>query len=380
MECGIPFNRPFIAGRELEYIQQAVTAGDLSGGGRFTRGCAELLQTRFGIHKVLLTPSCTAALEMAAMLCDLQPGDEVIMPSYTFVSTANAVVRLGARPVFVDVRPDTLNLDENRIEAAITAKTRAICPVHYAGVACEMDTIGEIAARRRLMVVEDAAQAVDASYRGRPLGSLGHMAAFSFHETKNVICGQGGALCLNDPTLVERAEILRDRGTNRQKFLRGMVDKYTWVDVGSAYAPSELCSAFLYAQLEMIDAISARRRSRYRSYQTQLAPLEARGLLRLPATPLGCQSNSHMFWIILSDQHARDALLEYLKAQGILAVFHYVPLHSSPMGKTFGYQPSDLPVTEDLSGRLLRLPLYHELTDEQLQRVVDHVVSFLLRC
>jgi dTDP-4-amino-4,6-dideoxygalactose transaminase len=379
MESCIPFNRPFIAGRELEYIEQAVSAGDLSGGGQFTRGCAELLQARFGIHKVLLTPSCTAALEMAAMLCDLQPGDEVIMPSYTFVSTANAVVRLGARPVFVDVRPDTLNLDENLIEAAITARTRAICPVHYAGVACEMDTIGEIAERHRLMVVEDAAQAVDASYRGRPLGSLGHMAAFSFHETKNVICGQGGALCLNDPTLVERAEILRDRGTNRQKFLRGMVDKYTWVDVGSAYAPSEICSAFLYAQLEMMDTISARRRSRYLCYLTHLAPLEARGLLRLPATPVGCQSNAHMFWIILRDQQARDALLEYLKSQGILAVFHYVPLHSSPMGKTFGYQPSDLPVTDDVSGRLLRLPLYHELTDEHLQRVVDHVVSFLTR-
>jgi dTDP-4-amino-4,6-dideoxygalactose transaminase len=379
MESGIPFNRPFIAGRELEYIEQAVAVGDLSGGGRFTRGCAELLQARFGIHKVLLTPSCTAALEMAAMLCDLQPGDEVIMPSYTFVSTANAVVRLGARPVFVDIRPDTLNLDENLIEAAITTKTRGICPVHYAGVACEMDTIGKIAKKHHLMVVEDAAQAVDASYRGRPLGSLGHMAAFSFHETKNVICGQGGALCLNDPTLVERAEILRDRGTNRQKFLRGMVDKYTWVDVGSAYAPSEICSAFLYAQLEMMDTISARRRTRYLCYETQLTPLEARGLLRLPATPEGCQSNSHMFWIILRDQHARDALLEYLKSQGILAVFHYVPLHSSPMGKTFGYQPADLPVTEDVSGRLLRLPLYHELTDDQLQRVVDHVVSFLTR-
>lgn len=379
MEWSIPFNKPFIAGRELEFIAEAVASGDLSGSGRFTRDCSAFLQNRFGIHRVLLTPSCTAALEMAAMLCGLQPGDEVIMPSYTFVSTANAVVRMGARPVFVDIRPDTLNLDETLVESEITVKTRAICPVHYAGVACEMEAIGEIAKRHRLMVIEDAAQAVDASYRGRSLGSIGHLAAFSFHETKNVICGQGGALCINDPTLVERAEILRDRGTNRQNFLRGMVDKYTWVDVGSAYAPSEVCSAFLYAQLEMMDVISARRRSRYLSYQSQLAPLAAGGLLRLPGTPAECKGNSHMFWIILRDQHVRDSLIEYLKSNGILAVFHYVPLHSSPMGKTFGYQAGDLPVTEDLSGRMLRLPLYHELTEEQVQRVVDHVVSFLTR-
>jgi dTDP-4-amino-4,6-dideoxygalactose transaminase len=377
MECQIPFNKPFIVGRELEYIAEAVAAGDLSGGGRFTRDCAEVLQNRFGIHKVLLTPSCTAALEMAAMLCGLQPGDEVIMPSYTFVSTANAVVRLGARPVFVDVRPDTLNLDERLIEAAITTHTKAIVPVHYAGVACEMDTIVKIAERHGLMVVEDAAQAVGSSYRGRALGSVGQMAAFSFHETKNVICGQGGALCLNDPTLVERAEILRDRGTNRQKFLRGQADKYTWVDVGSAYAPSEICSAFLYAQLEMMDMIAERRRSRYVRYQTALAPLEASGVVQLPAAPPGCQGNAHIFWIVLRDQPTRDALIDSLRGDGILAVFHYVPLHSSPMGKSFGYQPDDLPVTENLSGRLLRLPLYHELKDDQQQRVIDHVVRFL---
>ena len=377
MECPIPFNKPFIVGRELEYIAEAVAAGDLSGGGRFTRDCAEVLQNRFGIHKVLLTPSCTAALEMAAMLCGLQPGDEVIMPSYTFVSTANAVVRLGARPVFVDIRPDTLNLDERLVEAAITSHTKAIVPVHYAGVACDMDTIVEIAERHGLMVVEDAAQAVGSSYRGRALGSVGQMAAFSFHETKNVICGQGGALCLNDPKLVERAEILRDRGTNRQKFLRGQTDKYTWVDVGSAYAPSEICSAFLYAQLEMMDMIAERRRSRYANYQTALAPLEASGVVQLPAAPPGCHGNAHIFWIILRDQPTRDALIDSLRADGILAVFHYVPLHSSPMGKSFGYQPEDLPVTENLSGRLLRLPLYHELTEAQQQRVIDHVVRFL---
>lgn len=377
MDISIPFNKPFLAGRELDYIAAAVAAGDVSGGGPYTRRCATLLEARFGIHKVLLTPSCTAALEMAAMLCNLQPGDEVIMPSYTFVSTANAVVRLGARPVFVDVRADTLNLDEERVEAAITKRTRAINAVHYAGVACEMDRLKAIAELHDLSLVEDAAQAVGSSYRGRALGSIGHLAAFSFHETKNLICGEGGALCINDPVFVERAEILRDKGTNRQNFLRGMVDKYTWVDVGSSYVPSEICSAFLYAQLEMMDAITARRRSRYDWYRAALVPLEAEGLVRLPRIPDVCGGNAHLFWIVVHDSETRDDLIAHLKSRGILAVFHYVPLHTSPMGEQMGYRRGDLPVTEDLADRLLRLPLYFEITEEQQQRVVEEIGSFL---
>jgi dTDP-4-amino-4,6-dideoxygalactose transaminase len=314
---------------------------------------------------------------MAAMLCNLGPGDEVILPSFTFVSTANAVVRLGARPVFVDVRSDTLNIDDDLIEGAIGERTRAIFPVHYAGVGCEMERIMTIARKYGLLVVEDAAQGVNAFYNERPLGSIGQLGAFSFHETKNFICGEGGALCINDPEFVERAEIIRDKGANRRQFLRGQVDKYTWVDVGSSYVPSEICSAFLFAQLEMMEEISVRRREHYQFYRRSLKPLESEGLLRLPRIPEECESNSHLFWVILPDVATRDALMAHLKSHGILAVFHYVPLHTSPMGTKLGYAAGELPVTEDLSQRLLRLPLFYDITQEQQREVVGRVGEFL---
>jgi len=372
----IPFNKPFIAGKELYYIAEAVTRGNIAGDGYFTCRCSQLLEERFGICKVLMTPSCTAALEMAAVLCNLGPGNEVIVPSFTFVSSVNAFVRLGAKPVFVDIRPDTLNIDADRIEQAITPRTKAILPVHYAGVGCQMDRIMTIARKFDLKVIEDAAQGVYAYFGDRALGSIGHLGAYSFHETKNYICGEGGALCINDPELIERAEIIRDKGTNRQQFFRGEVDKYTWVDVGSSYVPSEISCAFLYAQLEMFEEIAARRRVIYEVYRSRLEPLESEGLLRLPHIPDDCKSNYHMLYVLLRDRQTRDALLDYLKDRGIHAVFHYVPLHNSPMGLKFGYRDGDLPVTERLSGRLLRLPFYYEITEEEQLRVIEGVASF----
>ena len=371
----IPFNKPFIAGKELFYIAQAVTFGNLSGDGHFTKQCARLMEDRFSIPKVLLTPSCTASLEMAAQLCDLGPGDEVIMPSYTFVSTASAFVRMGARPVFVDIRPDTLNIDETLIEDAITARTKAICVVHYAGVACEMDRIMAIARGHGLKVVEDAAQAVNSWYNGRALGSIGDLGCYSFHETKNYICGEGGALCINDPALIQRAEIIRDKGTNRQRFFRGEVDKYTWVDVGSSYVPSEICSAFLYGQLEEMDRISARRQEIYLRYISGLRPLQEQGLLQLPEIPEGCLSNYHLCFALLPSQTLRDELLQQLRSQGIGAVFHYVPLHSSPCGRQFcpGLQ---LEHTDNCSGRLLRLPIYFGIQECEQHRIIEILEDF----
>jgi dTDP-4-amino-4,6-dideoxygalactose transaminase len=373
----IPFNKPFIAGKELFYIAQAVTQGNIGGDGHFTNLCSRFLEQRFQIRHGLLTPSCTAALEIAAMLCDLTPDDEVIMPSFTFVSTANAVVRLGARPVFVDIRPETLNIDDSLIEQAITAKTKAIFPVHYAGIGCRMEQILTIARKHDLKVVEDAAQGVNAFQNDRALGSIGHLGAFSFHETKNVMCGEGGALCINDPALLDRAEIVRDKGTNRKQYFRGHVDKYTWVDVGSSYVPSEICSAFLYAQLEMVDEITEVRRRHYEFYRQELEPLQDEGLLRLPHIPPDCRGNYHLFYVILPNQAVRDALMSHLQSRKILAVFHYVPLHSSPMGAVYGCEPGDLPVTEDMSRRLLRLPLYHEITTAEQARVVDQIRGHL---
>jgi dTDP-4-amino-4,6-dideoxygalactose transaminase len=375
----IPFNRPFIAGKELFYIAQAVTSGKIAGDGHFTKACAELMEREYGIEKVLMTPSCTAALEMAAMLCDLGPGDEVILPSYTFVSTANAVARLGARPVFVDIRSDTLNLDEELIEAAITPRTKAILPVHYAGVSCEMDRIMEIAKKHNLLVIEDAAQGVNASYKGRPLGSIGQLGCYSFHETKNYICGEGGALCINDREKIERAEIIREKGTNRSRFFRGMVDKYTWVDIGSSYVPSEISSAFLFGQLELRDSIAQRRKEIFQCYERKLAHLEDEELARLPRVPPECQSNYHIFYLLLADLETRTNLIAHLKQQGILAVFHYVPLHTAPVGEQYGYREGDLPVTEDLSQRLLRLPIYYELTEAEQMEVIGEVKKFLTR-
>ena len=377
MSSPIPFNKPFIAGRELYYIAQAVAFGNIGGDGCFTQKCSTLLEERFGVRKALMTPSCTAALEMAAMLCDLQPGDEVIMPSFTFVSTANAVVRLGARPVFVDIRPDTLNIDDALIEEVITERTKAIFPVHYAGVGCEMERIMAIARKYRLRVVEDAAQGVNSFYNGRALGAFGDLGCYSFHETKNYICGEGGALCVNDPQLIERAEILRDKGTNRKQFFRGQVDKYTWVDVGGSYVPSEICCAFLYGQLELFDEIAARRREIYQTYRRELKPLEAEGLLRLPQIPEDCTSNYHLFYVLLADGEVRDALLAHLRGQGIQAVIHYVPLHSSPLGQKLGGFERRLPVTDSVGERLIRLPVFHELTDGEQQRIIAELTAFL---
>lgn len=375
----IPFNRPFLTGKESEYVAEAIAQGKIGSDGRFTQGCARLLEERFGITRVLMTPSCTAALEMAAILCDLEPDDEVIMPSYTFVSTANAFVRMRARPVFVDIRPDTLNLDESRIEAAITPRTRAIVPVHYAGVACAMEPILAIARSNNLMVVEDAAQGVNAFYGDKALGTMGQLGTYSFHETKNVTCGEGGALCCNDPALIERAEIIRDKGTNRARFFRGEVDRYTWMDVGSSYIPSELACAFLYAQLEQMDQIRERRREVDRRYRELLGPLEAAGLLRLPTVPPECSIHYRNFFIIVASRELRDALMDDLKRAGISAVFHFIPLHASPMGGRFGYRPGNLPVTEDLSGRLLRLPSFADITAEEQERVALHIARFLER-
>jgi dTDP-4-amino-4,6-dideoxygalactose transaminase len=375
----IPFNRPTIVGREAEYVCQAIRSGRIASDGPFTRRCARLMEERFRIGNVFLTPSCTAALEMAAILCELGPGDEVILPSFTFPSTANAFVRVGARPVFVEIRPDTLNLDEARIEAAITPRTRVICPVHYAGVACEMDTILAIARDRGLRVVEDAAQGVDAYYKGRALGSMGDLGAYSFHETKNIVCGEGGALCCNNPEFVGRAEIVRDKGTNRSQFVRGEVDKYTWVDVGSSYVPSEIACAFLCAQLEAMDAIKERRRAIDRFYRQRLGPLEAEGLLRLPSLPPGAESHHRTFYILLPGQPTRDALMAHLQGQGVAATFHFVPLHASPMGRRFGYREGDLPITEGLSARLLRLPAFGDITEAEQARVADLVAAFLRR-
>jgi dTDP-4-amino-4,6-dideoxygalactose transaminase len=375
----IPFNKPFIAGKELYYIAQAVTLNNLAGDGHFTQQCCRLLERSFGIHRVLLTPSCTAAIEMAAMLCALEPGDEVIVPSFTFVSTASAFVREGARPVFVDIRPDTLNIDERLIEQAITEKTRVIVPVHYAGIGCNMDQILAIARKHKLLVVEDAAQAVNSFYNGKALGSIGDLGAYSFHETKNYIAGEGGALCVNRPDLLERAEIIRDKGTNRQKFFRGQVDKYTWVDLGSSYVPSEIVGAFLYGQLEMMGPISDRRREIYQFYRTHLEPLRADGLLQLPYTPAECSANYHMFYVLTKDGPTRDALMQHLRRHGISAVFHYVPLHSSPMGCRLGGNTRELPVTDATSARLLRLPFYYTITEEEQTEVVRQITAFFRR-
>ena len=372
----IPFNKPFLVGKELFYISQAVLSGQLAGDGVYTKKCQALMETRFGAPKVLLTHSCTAALEMGALLAGIDEGDEVIMPSFTFVSTANAFALRGAMPVFVDIRPDTLNLDETRIEAAITPRTKAIAPVHYAGVACDMDAILAIAERHRLHVIEDAAHGLNARLGSRYLGTLGTLGTFSFHETKNCISGEGGALVINDPALIERAEILREKGTNRARFFRGQVDKYTWVDLGSSYLPSEVVAAFLYAQLEVMDQIDERRLAIHARYRDELAVLEQRGDARLPVIAPGCSHNGHMFYLLLRDGASRQRLTEHLADRGILAVHHYVPLHSSPYGRACGRAASDMHVTDDTGERLLRLPMYYELSPADQGDVIAGVRSF----
>ncbi|MGH2475303.1 MAG: dTDP-4-amino-4,6-dideoxygalactose transaminase [Candidatus Limnocylindrales bacterium] len=370
----IPFNRPYLTGKELGYITQAHANGHLAGNGQFSRDCCAWLEGRLGSHKALLTHSCTAALEMAAILSAVGPGDEVIMPSFTFVSTANAFVLRGATPVFVDVRPDTLNLDETKIEAAITPRTRAIVPVHYAGVGCDMEAIMAIAARHDLLVIEDAAQGLLADYRGRPLGGIGQLAALSFHETKNIISGEGGALLINDPRFAERAEIIWEKGTNRSQFFRGQVDKYTWVDVGSSYLPGELVAAFLWAQLEDADAITARRLGIWERYHTAFADLEAAGVVRRPIVPADCGHNGHLYYLLLADLATRTRLIDRLKAAGIQAVFHYVPLHASPFGRSVGRSVGDMAVTDAASERLVRLPFWLGVEDH-LDEVIGEVIA-----
>jgi dTDP-4-amino-4,6-dideoxygalactose transaminase len=375
----IPFCKPWVLGTELDYVAMAIQSGAIAADGAFTSRCAALLEDVFGIPKVLMTPSCTAALELAAQLCELRSGDEVIVPSYTFVSTVSAFVRLGARPVFAEVRADTMNLDPSRIDDLVSRRTRAIFPVHYAGVGCDMDEILEIARRHRLRVVEDAAQGVNAFYKGRALGSMGDLGAYSFHHTKNVVCGEGGALCVNDPELIERAEILRDKGTDRAKFFRGEVDKYTWVDLGSSYIPSEISCAFLAAQLEAMDTIKARCREIDSHYRFRLAPLEARGLLKLPVVPPGCVSHCQAFHILLGSASVRDGLMAFLQGHGVSATFHFLPLHLSPMGRRFGYRAGHLPLTEGLAARILRLPSFGTIEASQQDRVVDLISAYLGR-
>lgn len=369
----IPFNKPYMTGKELFYIAEAHFNGMLAGDGPFTKRCHSWLEARSGAKKALLTHSCTAALEMSALLLDIQPGDEIIMPSYTFVSTANAFVLRGGVPVFVDIREDTLNLNEDLIEAAISPRTRAIVPVHYAGVACEMDAIMSIASRHHLKVVEDAAQGVMATYKGRALGSIGDLGAYSFHETKNVISGEGGALLVNDPELAMRAEIIREKGTDRSRFFRGEVDKYTWQEVGSSFLPGELVAAFLWAQLEDADQITHGRVVSWHRYHELLEPLEAMGMLRRPIVPRDCAHNAHMYYVLLGDGINRQNLLDEFKRNSVLSVFHYVPLHSSPAGQRYGKTHGSLEVTNKQSDRLVRLPLWSGLTEEQQNQVVDIV-------
>lgn len=370
-ENPIPFNRPHMTGKELYYIADSHFNGRLAGDGSFTKRCHTWLEQRTGSAKALLTHSCTAALEMAALLLDINPGDEIIMPSFTFVSTANAFVLRGAKPVFVDVREDTLNLDERQIESAITERTRAIVPVHYAGVACEMDTIMDTATRHGLKVVEDAAQGVMATYKGRPLGSIGHLGAYSFHETKNVISGEGGSLLVNDAALAVRAEIIREKGTDRSRFFRGEVDKYTWQEVGSSFLPGELVAAFLWAQLEEADHITRKRLASWQRYWDLLTPLADLGLIRLPVVPKECQHNAHMFYVLLTPGTDRNQVLEEFRRKRISSVFHYVPLHSSPGGLRYGRAHGDLAVTSDTSERLVRLPLWVGLSESDQDRVAE---------
>lgn len=371
----IPFNRPFTTGREFLYVREAIENGHLSGSGPFTERCNRWLEQRVGSERALLTHSCTAALEMAAMLLDIGPGDEVVMPSFSFVSAANAVVLRGGTPVFVDVRQDTLNIDEDKVPAAITPRTRAILAVHYAGVGCAMGELVGIAEETATPLVEDAAQGILASYDERPLGSFGSLAALSFHETKNVHCGEGGALLVNDAALGERAEILLDKGTNRRRFLRGQVDRYSWVDIGSSYAPSEINAAFLWAQLEDAAAITAQRLAIWRTYHQAFAELEQQGIARRPVIPDSCSHNAHMYYLLVPDLDSRSRLIGELRRVGIHAVFHYVPLHSSDAGRRYGRQTGDLSVTEDASARLVRLPLWPGMADEDVGRVVDAVES-----
>lgn len=372
----IDFNRPTIVGKELFYISQAIHNGYSAGDAAFTKKCHALLEQALDVPRVLLTTSCTHALEMSALLLEIKPGDEVIVPSFTFVSTANAFVLRGAKPVFVDIRPDTLNLDETQLERLISDRTRAIVPVHYAGVGCEMDVIGSIAAKYNIAVVEDNAHGLFGKYKGRYLGTFGTFATQSFHETKNFICGEGGAILINDPRYIERAEIIREKGTNRSRFFRGQVDKYTWVDIGSSFLPSDLLAAFLYAQLEARDEIQEKRCRIWHYYHDHLGDWANDNGVQLPTIPAYCEQSYHMYYMLLPSLEYRQALISHLRQNGILAVFHYLPLNLSDMGRKFGGKAGDCPVTEDVSDRLLRLPFYNDLEEESQARVVRVIKEF----
>ncbi len=372
----IPFNKPGLVGNELRYVADAITLGHTAGDGAFTAKCHTFLERALGVPRALLTTSCTHALEMAALLLEITPGDEIIVPAFTFVSTVNAFVLRGAKPVFADIRDDTLNIDETRLEALITPRTKAIVPVHYAGVGCEMDGIVDIAGRHGVALVEDNAHGLFARYKGRYLGTFGCLATQSFHETKNIICGEGGALLVNDTRYVDRAEILREKGTNRRRFSRGEVDKYTWVDIGSSYLPSEILAGFLYAQLEKHELIHARRCSIWTAYNERLPSWAERNRVRLPCVPPGCEQSYHMFYLLLPSLEDRQLFIQHLKARGILSVFHYVPLHLSGMGRKFGGEPGLCPVTERVSDCLVRLPFYNDLTADEQNEVIEAVCCF----
>lgn len=373
----IPFNRPYLTGRELAGIERAQAGGILSGNGAISRACAALLEARTGTHRALLTHSCTGALELAALLLDLQPGDEVIMPAYTYVSTANAVALRGARPVFCDIRPDTLNIDETRIEALISPRTKAICVVHYAGVACEMDAVLALAKRHDLAVIEDAAQGIEAAYKGRALGAMGDLGAFSFHETKNVTCGEGGALLVNRPDLINRADIVHEKGTDRRAFERGETGRYCWQDIGSSFGLGELAAAFLQVQLEEAGAITERRRALWAHYHEAFAALEAAEKLRRPVVPDGCAHNAHMYYLLLPPGRDRAGVLQALREQGVMAVFHYVPLDTAPAAQRFAKPGPPLPVTADCAARLIRLPLWTGMEPNDQARVIEAVTAVL---
>lgn len=372
----IPFNQPFAVGKEFEYIRQAIKNVHTCGDGPFTKKCHTLLEQTLGVSKALLTTSCTHALEMAALLLNLQPGDEVIFPSFTFVSTVNAFVLRGVYPVFCDIRPDTLNLDENKLEKLITPRTKVIVPVHYAGIGCEMDAIMELAGQHGVAVVEDNAHGLFGKYKGKYLGTIGCLATQSFHETKNFNCGEGGALLINDPQYIERAEVIREKGTNRSRFYRGQVDKYTWVDIGSSYLPSDMLAAYLYAQLEVQEQIQAKRREIWEYYHKHLQDWAEKHGIRFPIVPDHCEQAYHMFYLLMPSLEKRQALIAHLKAQNIISAFHYLPLHLSEMGQKFGGKEGDCPVTEDVSDRLLRLPFYNDLTEADLARVVAAICEF----
>ena len=375
----IYFNNPPFVGNELEYVRQAIDNQKICGDGPFTKKCSQWIESKTGTSKALLTTSCTHATEMAALLLDIKPGDEVIMPSYTFVSTADAFVLRGAKAVFVDIRPDTMNIDENLIENAITERTKAIVPVHYAGVSCEMDKIMEIALKYNLKIVEDAAQGILSTYKGKMLGTIGDFGCYSFHETKNYSMGEGGALLIRDPDYIEKAEIVREKGTNRSKFFRGQIDKYTWVDAGSSYLPSDLNAAYLWAQLEQADKIFDNRMKTWKLYYELLLDLQEQGVISLPVVPENCTHNAHMFYIKTKDLDERTRLIDFLKEQGILAVFHYIPLHTAPAGRKFGAFCGEDRYTTKESERLVRLPMYYGLEEEKVVYIVNKIKDFYSR-